>query len=898
MTSFLKTNEWKVETLPLVRYYSEKYGTTVVFAKAKSEIVYATMAFGTKVFNNHGAPHALEHLVFMGSEEYPYKGALDHMAHQSFSRGTNAWTATDHTAYTWDCAGNDGCMRLLPVFLNHVLSPKLTKSSIWSEVYHVKEDGKEGGVVFAEMEAREKSQGDRVFKALGEIMYSPESCYASETGGTLEGLRKITHKELVEFHKEHYDMSNMTLIFVGNVDEDQALTILDRYGESHEHNPRTSRVWDIQCEITSNAVKTVYYPSDNTELGAVVLAWEGPEWDNFIGRHSFRAIGSYLTHDPTSLCSTELVDKGYCSDVSFEILNYKKTTMLFYFDNVPIDKMEELHTKFDEILNTPFDIDRIQLQLKRNKIQYRNAIEKAPKDTIESQIIQHSLYDGDECTLPSSLSPVSYWDSLLQMPDSYWSTFIDAFKSKPNCVILAIPEVENKTDDTLRTPISEPNDGIDNHIPESFWDNYKMLDPPEITSTDIITHGNMSRIVTNSDFNRHIISMSSRSLSEGQRMFLPLFVECLFELSTKQKTFEEVTQTLKEHSISYGASIGWGGSSISCGAMSSHIFMSLVTEKDKIDMGEELLRMCIVESVFDSDRVSKIGARLIKNLNDYVDDGITICRNELNRVTYDWSSNRNITNINRQIEFIKNAAKKIDKTVQILDTIRSVLLNGINICVIGNSADVEYSNDWQTEIYTLPEPEHTFRNIEFTKIERNLTSTDSSFIMINTPCTTEKNPQVQAALSVVTEYLTMQEGPLWNTIRGSGLAYSFGLNSSVSTGMTTFTLYRATRTKDAIAEAKRIIEHIPKSISSQALNEAKSSVIVSIIESMTTEHHVALLTYAHSLQKFPSTWTNEMLAAIQQVTIQHVCRAWETYLIPLFDSRKSNIVIVKRMTDE
>ena len=54
-----------------------------------------------------------------GSRSYPYKGVLDKIATRSYSN-TNAWTATDHTAYTLDTAGWEGfaqIRKILP-FLN------------------------------------------------------------------------------------------------------------------------------------------------------------------------------------------------------------------------------------------------------------------------------------------------------------------------------------------------------------------------------------------------------------------------------------------------------------------------------------------------------------------------------------------------------------------------------------------------------------------------------------------------------------------------------------------------------------------------------------------------------------------------------------------------------------
>lgn len=37
-------------------------------------------------------PHTLEHLIFLGSEDYPYKGVLDLLANRCLASGTNAWT--------------------------------------------------------------------------------------------------------------------------------------------------------------------------------------------------------------------------------------------------------------------------------------------------------------------------------------------------------------------------------------------------------------------------------------------------------------------------------------------------------------------------------------------------------------------------------------------------------------------------------------------------------------------------------------------------------------------------------------------------------------------------------------------------------------------------------------
>ncbi len=83
-----------------------------------------------------GLPHTLEHLVFLGSKTHPHKGVLDKLANRSMADGTNAWTATDHTAYTLSTAGSEGLINIMPIFADHVLFPTLTDSGEYLFLFH------------------------------------------------------------------------------------------------------------------------------------------------------------------------------------------------------------------------------------------------------------------------------------------------------------------------------------------------------------------------------------------------------------------------------------------------------------------------------------------------------------------------------------------------------------------------------------------------------------------------------------------------------------------------------------------------------------------------------------------------------------------------------------------
>ena len=73
----------------------------------------------------------------MGSEKYPYKGIIDHLANRGFANGTNAWTDIDHTAYTVGTAGEQGFLQILPIYVDHILYPTLTDAGFVTEARDV-----------------------------------------------------------------------------------------------------------------------------------------------------------------------------------------------------------------------------------------------------------------------------------------------------------------------------------------------------------------------------------------------------------------------------------------------------------------------------------------------------------------------------------------------------------------------------------------------------------------------------------------------------------------------------------------------------------------------------------------------------------------------------------------
>ena len=187
--SISSVSHWRVlESFPLTpslqvtSYRSSLTGLRVVLASVRGPLVMGYLTLATESHSDDGCPHTLEHLVFMGSAAWPYKGVLDLLANRSLSQGTNAWTDVDHTCYTLETAGSEGFLNLLPVYIDHILYPTLSDSAFITEVHHVTGAGHDAGVVLCEMEAREHTPDDLMTRAIHSALYPGRCGYNSETG--------------------------------------------------------------------------------------------------------------------------------------------------------------------------------------------------------------------------------------------------------------------------------------------------------------------------------------------------------------------------------------------------------------------------------------------------------------------------------------------------------------------------------------------------------------------------------------------------------------------------------------------------------------------------------------------------------------------------------------------
>ncbi len=123
-----------------------------------------------------------------------------------------------YTCYTAVTAGAEGMLALMPCFVDHVLRPTKTgdPDAFSSEVYHCRPDGKEAGVVFSEMKARELTEPDMLDREMRNALLK-DTLLMNESGGMCDAIRKLTPDEIHRYHKRFYCGANVSVVIGGQL---------------------------------------------------------------------------------------------------------------------------------------------------------------------------------------------------------------------------------------------------------------------------------------------------------------------------------------------------------------------------------------------------------------------------------------------------------------------------------------------------------------------------------------------------------------------------------------------------------------------------------------------------------------------------------------------------------
>ncbi|EIW67501.1 hypothetical protein TREMEDRAFT_33585 [Tremella mesenterica DSM 1558] len=446
----LETHHVNYAPLVVSKWRSQRTGLTVVVGQHKAPITNGHFVIASEIFDDSGRPHTLEHLVFLGSKDYPYKGVLDQLANRAGSNGTNAWTANDHTAYTIATAGTQGFLKMLPIYVDHIFHPTMTDAGFVTEIHHINEAGEDAGVVYSEMQARENTSGDLMALESQRLLYPQSSAYRSETGGLMSQLRILTPQQIRDYHASYYVPHNSCLLIDGAVPLAELFHVLNEEVDPLilKNLATSSRKWHLPTDwkrpfiesttsqplsIPSPKTQVVEFMEEDESMGEIVLLWLGPSPMDYLSGLALKILGSYLTLTATAPLQKEFIEisKPYASYIGVSSEDrVNKNEISMYISDVPTKHLEELPKLILEKLRKiaeeeGVDEERMKLVLRQDKRKLLDHMETSVSGVLSDVVIGDFLYgDLEGKDLPSAFDDLKDYAILEKWSGSDWQSFL------------------------------------------------------------------------------------------------------------------------------------------------------------------------------------------------------------------------------------------------------------------------------------------------------------------------------------------------------------------------------------------------------------------------------------------------------------------------------------------
>jgi zinc protease len=206
-----------------------------------------------------GFTHLFEHLMFEGSEHYPG----DFFKHlQPLGANINGSTSSDRTNYFVD----------LPTV--HAERALAMESDRMAHLLGALDERKltiQKGVVTNEYRQNYANRPyGMVWSLIAEALYPPQHPYSWLTIGSMEDIERASMEDVSAFFRRYYVPSNASLAVVGDLDEDHALALAERYFGAIPGGTPALRPW---APTPSLAEDREIVLRDRVELDRIYLTW-------------------------------------------------------------------------------------------------------------------------------------------------------------------------------------------------------------------------------------------------------------------------------------------------------------------------------------------------------------------------------------------------------------------------------------------------------------------------------------------------------------------------------------------------------------------------------------------------------------------------------------------------
>ncbi|WP_231967154.1 M16 family metallopeptidase [Thermocrinis minervae] len=364
---------------PLKVYKLPNGATLVIKEREDTQAVALHVWFKVgSIYENYtqkGMAHFLEHMLFNGSEKYPY-GQIDKIV-EGYGGHINAGTSKEYTFYHIEIAKpywKEG----LEILYQLTQKPLLSEDMI----------EKEKPIVIEELRRGKDNPQDVLWEEFEALAYKVSN-YRYPIIGFEDTIRKFTRKALLEFFNNFYQPRNMYIVIVGDVNPEEVKEeVLKTFGK--EEGRPVARP-DILPEPQQLESRFKEIEDKRLERSYWVIGWWAPPITSK-EYYALLVLDQILGSGRTSLFYRELREKGLVYSISTYDFGRPRDNLFVIYAALDRKMYPEVRTKVFELL------EKLKTELTDDEV------EKAKDRIINSELFAREKVDSDAYYIGYSLT--------------------------------------------------------------------------------------------------------------------------------------------------------------------------------------------------------------------------------------------------------------------------------------------------------------------------------------------------------------------------------------------------------------------------------------------------------------------------------------------------------------
>jgi len=272
-----------------------------------------------------GISHALEHMMFKGTEEYG-PGEFSRIV-SALGGSENAFTSRDYTAY-FETLAVEHLERALELEADRMRNLLLDPAEFAKEIEVVKEERR--------LRTEDKPSG-KLYEQFNAVAWRA-SPYSNPVIGWMNDLDNMTMQDLADWYRLWYAPNNATLVVAGDVQPEEVLALAERhFGPIKPSEPapmkpaaEPKQVGETRVEVRAPARQPYVLMGYKTPIvGSSEEPWEP---------YALYVLSSVLDGGDSARLSRQLVrGTGIAASAGADYDNYSRLPGMFLLDGTPTE---------------------------------------------------------------------------------------------------------------------------------------------------------------------------------------------------------------------------------------------------------------------------------------------------------------------------------------------------------------------------------------------------------------------------------------------------------------------------------------------------------------------------------------------------------------------------------